>query len=333
MRITRALKNRIKGAFFSFSLACLRLRVDFGLFLRRLKNKPDYQGSEGTVVVVCAAGENFAMPMAAMVSSVIKNLKRYKGVKIYILHNTGFSDKLKEKVEKGLDRKKAEINWARVDTAKIEGLKTREHITAETYYKLLIPEILPLDLDKAIYLDCDLIIEDDIGKLWDIQMSDEYLMAVPEIFSQSALASSPCGIKQYKELGISNDAKIFNGGVLIMNLKKWREDNISSRIINYLRQFEQDVIWLEQEGMNAVLAGRWRELDSRWNFQTHLLYNYHSWKESPLDKITYNRTIKKPYIVHFNTCAKPWQKENNHPYRNLFFHYLDMTAWKGWRPH
>jgi lipopolysaccharide biosynthesis glycosyltransferase len=133
-----------------------------------------------------------------MIASMVKNLKSYKNVRMYILENQ-ISAQSKEKIEKNLDPERIEIIWIKIDPSKFRDMKILDHVTAEVYFKLLIPEILSQQIEKAIYLDCDLIVNEDIGKLWDIEIGDSYLLAAPEMHRCSLYASSPNGIKLYKD--------------------------------------------------------------------------------------------------------------------------------------
>lgn len=287
---------------------------------------------ESPISVVTAVDENYIIPLAAMIRSMIENLKSRSKITLYVLHKR-IGEQSKIRIRNSIDPRKINVIWTRVDDKMLQNLKTTEkRITLTTYYRLLVPYILPAHLEKAIYLDCDTIISEDIGMLWDSELGDKYLLAVPEMSKYSLYVSSPRGLSLFNKLGINPQCKCFNGGVLVINLKKWREDNVTSRIIDFLKTNKENILWWDQDGLNAILAGKWGELDPRWNLITQFFYHYSSWKESPFDEKIYNGLIKRPYIIHFNTKAKPWHPDSRHPRKDLFFHYLDMTAWKGWRP-
>jgi lipopolysaccharide biosynthesis glycosyltransferase len=309
----------------------LRFYVNTKLALRVFKRSQQTKVQEGSVIIVSATNENYAMPLEAMIASLLNNFKSYKKIEVFILESE-VSVQTKERIKRHFGDPRINITWIKIDLVDFKDMNITGHITVESYFRLLIPKILPGHIEKVIYLDCDLIVDEDIGKLWDIEIKDNYLLAVPEMHRDSLYASSPCGIKAYKELGIDPSCRLYNSGVLVINVKKWRQDNIANRIMDYLVRYKEHILWNDQDGMNAILAGKYLKLDPRWNLLTQLLYEYNSWKASPLDKNTYKRAVKSPYIIHFNTNSKPWQKGDIHPYKDLFFHYLDMTSWKGWRP-
>jgi len=151
------------------------------------------------------------------------------------------------------------------------------------------------------------------------------LLAVPELSTASACVSSPSGIRLYRELKLPPEQKIFNSGVMLINLRKWRHEHVSARAFIYLDAARQYLRWHDQEALNVVLAGDWDELDSRWNVTMHTV-------RTSADTRRHAELIKNPYIVHFNSARKPWQTDFSLGFQDLFYHYLDTTAWKDWRP-
>jgi lipopolysaccharide biosynthesis glycosyltransferase len=98
-----------------------------------------------------------------------------------------------------------------------------------------------------------------------------------------------------------------------------------------LRDHRQHVLWWDQYALNVVLAGRWRELEPRWNQGAHL-YEYPNWRESPLDREAYHCLKRDPWIVHFCSPSKPWHYFCRHPFASDFRRCLRQTAWRDWSP-
>jgi lipopolysaccharide biosynthesis glycosyltransferase len=97
-----------------------------------------------------------------------------------------------------------------------------------------------------------------------------------------------------------------------------------------MRQNPQYIRWYDQDGLNAILADKWAELDPRWN-RTPQIYSYSSWEDSPFQEAEFRSLISSPYVVHFATTGrKPWN-DLKYPDGDIFYKYLDMTAWAGWR--
>jgi len=309
----------------------IKLLVRLKLLFRNSAGAPTMSKGSNSIIVVAAASEDYAMQLAVMIHSVLQNIKSKRKIVMYVLESR-MTKESKARIENSVNHDIFNIVWIAVEDSALRNAKLSHNISIETYYRLLIPMVMPIDVEKIIYLDCDLIVNHDIGDLWDLDVGDKHLLAVPEMGRGALYVSSLYALKHYKKLGLDPHSKFFNAGVLLVNLKNWREDNIVSQLIDYLDKSKDEVLWLDQDALNAVLAGKWAELDPGWNVLTQLFYQYFSWRESPFNKNTYKRLVLSPYIVHFNTQVKPWHKGNNHPYRDLFFYYLDKTTWKGWRP-
>jgi lipopolysaccharide biosynthesis glycosyltransferase len=295
-------------------------------------------------IVVLAADDHFAMPLAATIRSALDNLAPGRKLRIYVL-DAGIKDATKERLIRSWPDGCYHVEWLRVDESALAGLPVSGHINLVSYYRILIPRVLPIDVRRAIYLDADLIVRTDLSRLWDRDLAGQLCLAAqdcaaPYLDSSQALANYRlCGshlgsaqpVPNFRELGLKPQAAYFNAGVLLINLVAWRNADVSGQSLACLEQHRQHVLWWDQYALNVVLAGRWGQLDARWNQGSHV-YMYPTWEQSPFDQPTYDQLRNGPYIVHFTTRYKPWQPLCRHPFRKEFFEYLDRTAWAGWRP-
>ena len=283
--------------------------------------------------IVCASDETFVMPLAVMLKSLLLNARKSKKIIIYIL-SAGIQPDSKRMLIDSIKTAESEIRFVAVDLIPLQGLKTSGsggRITIAAYFRLLIGSVLPDSIKKVIYLDADLAINEDIGELWDLPMGEHYLLAAQDQGERALYVSSPVGLSNYRELGIEPDCPYFNSGVLVIDMDRWRNDNIGQKIIEYIRQNPDHIRFWDQDGLNALLHHNWGKLDFRWNVMMQMHTNS-SWDAGPVkDKATYRRVIQHPYIIHFNQIH-PWTPYVNRPYKRVFFHYLDMTKWRGWRP-
>lgn len=283
------------------------------------------------IILVCAADNNYAMPLAVMVRSALANLESNRKIALFILDG-GISKSNKNKITKSLQSEQIDISWLQIDDTQLNNLILTGHLTTAAYYRLLIPKLLPPEFNKAIYLDSDMIVKGNLEELWNIPLKDNYVLAVQD--DHQLYISMSEGLRNYQDTGICPDYKYFNSGLLVINLEKWRKENIGAKIIEYINQNKEYVKDNDQDGLNAILAGKWGEIHPRWN-QMPRIYDYSSWQESPYPEDIYKELLHKPYIIHFTNSPKPWyaglQAECKHPKKDLFFQYLDMTSWSGWR--
>jgi lipopolysaccharide biosynthesis glycosyltransferase len=290
------------------------------------------------IVVVCAADDKYAMPLGVMIRSVLANLKGNRQINLFIIDG-GICNHNKKKIVKSLNSKQCEVIFLSKPDFLIKdikeadqycvnkGIENKTHLSVAAYYRLLIAELLPQQFEKAIYLDCDLILQEDLEKLWQIDLEENYLLAVPDMWIDSISAHN--GLLNYQELGLDANLKYFNSGVIVINLKKWRTERIFAKAVEYFKKNKIYVRFHDQDILNALFAGKWGEIDPRWNV-TPGIYEYPSWEVSPFAENVYNNLLNEPFIIHFAAEKKPWNSKDV-LLKEHFFHYVDLTAWAGWR--
>lgn len=275
--------------------------------------------------VVLAADQNYAMPLTVAICSAARSCDRTRQLVFNVIQN-GISLDVRNKIESSLKKigfVNAQINWLAVPLERFEGLKIAQtYITPMTYARLLVPDILPVELEKVLYLDCDIVVNDNLGELWDMDLGEKSLYAARD----SIRVSDPRGIVNYRELGIPPDTKYFNAGVLLINLMKWRKLFISDQVFGYLRTYHEIIQLNDQEAMNAILWNDWEELEYRWNWQI-------VWRGYRLGwaKRLWIPEADKKSIIHFSTEEKPWLPGCDYEEKKYFFEHLDRTEWVGWR--
>lgn len=276
------------------------------------------------IIVICACDNKYTMPLSVVICSAFKNLHCDRSILFYIIDG-GISKKNQQKLLSLATHKNQRIEFIKVSNKTFSNLKEVGHFSRVMYFRLLIPKLLPLEYSKVIYLDSDLIVQGNLGELWDIDIDDYYLLAVQSL--GIPYVSSPYGLRNYHELGIPEKSKYFNSGVLVINLPKWREDNISQRVIEYIQSYQDILLWPDQDGLNAILANKWKELSPKWN-QTPCFYSKENLSFSEQD---FHTALYEPSIIHFASVHKPWNSHFYHPANNLYYYHLDMTPWSGWR--
>jgi lipopolysaccharide biosynthesis glycosyltransferase len=279
------------------------------------------------VVITCATDAHYVTPLAVMLRSALTNLSKDRKAAIYIMDG-GVGQESREKLSQGLPSGQATIEWMPVEPEAFSGAPLWGRMPVSTYYKLAIADTLPPSVHKAIWLDCDLIVTTDLALLYDIDLEGDNVRAAQD--SIVPLVSSPFGIAAHESLGIPADAKYFNAGVMLVDLDRWRAENISQRVLDYLRRFGDSVFFWDQEGLNAVLAGKWGELDPRWNCNASVPPGRRVSRN--LASRTSGEANERPWIIHWAGYLKPWRYPGRDPEKLLYFKYLDMTAWAGWRP-
>lgn len=219
--------------------------------------------------IVFAVNNVYVKFLSVTLISLIKNTDKY--IRCFILENEHELDKTnKEKLEALKKIKDFAIEYIKIDTQNFSYFKrAAKHISMETNFRLLIASLLPESVEKCIYLDSDLIVIDDIDKLWSQDIRNDYIGAV---------LTPPVG---------------FNAGVLLINVKKWREDSIEQQFFAYAEQNMDKLRSVDQELINHVCGSKIKLLS--------LSFNY-----NPKFPDEINDQLEDPVIVHWAGTQKPW---------------------------
>ena len=253
-----------------------------------------------TIHIVTATNDKYAKPLGVMIHSMLSNTKSADKIQLYIIES-GLSSGNKKRLARVARSGGARVNFLTIPHSLFGDLKKKSYLTQETYYRIAIPKLLGDTVTKALYLDSDMIVRKDIRILWEKNIDNCYAAAVEKVNVSS---------RKKKQLGMPKRARYFNAGVMLLNLKKWRERNIAKKIVRFSKKHRKSIEYCSQDPMNAVIKGKWRRLSRKWNFIT-----------------TYARRNKKakPAIIHYTGPKKPW--EHGHPFRKAYKKYENMLKW------
>jgi len=272
--------------------------------------------------VACAANAVYALPMAVMLRSAAENLSPGRELVAWIVDDD-LGDELRKRIEESLPGN-ASVKWLSPSRSNFEGIPLVGRMPITTYDKLMIAELLPHDVRKVIWLDCDMLVLADLAELWEQPAGESDVLAVTDALVRTL--SSRFGVRSFAALGLDGSSPYFNAGVLVIDPAKWRASGVASEAIKYLKRFRKFVFFWDQEALNVVLAGRWAEIDSRWNWSATLD------RISGTNGTSSANAEQRGRIVHFNGNIKPWIVREQWRLDSIYFEVLDRTAWRGWRP-
>ncbi len=190
----------------------------------------------------------------------------------------------------------------------VKGLTTGSlnYISVEALYRILIPELYP-HYNKVLYLDCDIVVLEDISKLYSIELSDAVLGAVKNVCDEklenyiSEYIKIPC--EEY-----------FNSGVLLINAQKCRNEKIAEKCLALYLKNKSKYNLVDQDALNVICNGGVKYLPERWNFEWH----YQMCGMLKIYENSYNEAKSNPYIIHYTSDKKPWNYPNM-PMANYFW--------------
>lgn len=255
--------------------------------------------------IVCGCDDKFLQYATAMLCSLFKN--NPSPIRIHLLQRDISQKKIKA-LKKFVEKYHNEFHSYIVDEALLQNLKVDRHASIANYYRLLIPEILPETITKVLYLDSDIIVRKPLEELWNTNIDNYYLAAVQDT-----------GFVDFDRLFMPHDSKYFNSGVLLINLSKWRRDQIHIKVIEFIRKHPERIQFWDQDGLNALVVKQWKELPTKWNAQ-------HGFFFPAGYEIRYADITSDPAIVHFSgNGLKPWLPHINHKYKAEYLKYESET--------
>ena len=256
---------------------------------------------------ICFSSDNnYAQHLAVTLVSILENKSPDDEIFVYVLDG-GILEENKNKILNLKNKYDFKIKFLPIDSNWHEKFPRgkKNHVTLATYYRLLLPELCP-EVDKLLYLDVDLIVKSSLRELFATDIKDNYFAAV-----EDSLEELHC-----KRLGITTYC---NAGVLLLNLKKWREDNLTEKIFDWMRN-NSDIIRLhDQDVVNCVCRDNILKIDKIWNCQTSK-YTY--------SKDFVKNILPKAKIIHYVGEYKPWQPNIRQISKQEYFKYLRLTDYK-----
>lgn len=190
-----------------------------------------------------------------------------------------------------------------------------------SYYRLFMTRILPDTIEKVLYLDGDIVVRKSLLPLWNSDLTDYAIAGVLDWCTEAP--------ELYDRLQYDPALRYVNSGVLLINLRFWRENEVLPTFVEYIQNNYDHLILQDQDVLNYVFRERKLILPLEYNFQQDLLMTvfYHKYKDLILS------TIKDPVILHFSGSIKPWEVylRDPSPLRSSFYKYQDQTKWKGCR--
>ena len=278
--------------------------------------------------IVLASDDNYVPLLTISIVSILENnCNDFDEINVFIL-NDGISKYNIEKIRNILNKYNCNVDF--IKTKNIEHLNSkivsleRDNIASfTTYSRLFIGSLIPDNIDKIIYLDCDILVINSLKHLWNEDISEYYCAGVLDC----------CNTTIQKMLGISEEDNYINAGMLYINLKKWREDNIEEKFIKFIMDNQNRYYQHDQGIINNTFKDNIKIISPKYNLQSYFQFMSYkvSKKFSGIDNDYYSKEIidearNNPVCLHFYAADffRPWQNEK-HPYAKLYKKYAQLA--------
>ncbi|MEI9426805.1 glycosyltransferase family 8 protein [Mesorhizobium sp. Cs1299R1N3] len=263
--------------------------------------------------IVCVSDTNYVPHLVTLLKSVQSNSDQDDTFKVHIIHDA-ISEDLQKLISAEL--RAMEVRWYSIVGHDALTLPPLLQISRATYLRLIMDEVLDESISRLIYLDIDMVVTGSLKELWQCDLGDCVCAAVPdpginiEAFAQKYNFTLP--------------GQYFNAGMMVFDMHRARIDGILRGALNLLLEHPSKFEYADQDALNVVLWGKWKQVDATWNFQREFMYDdLAAWRVMSRDRHTV------PKIIHFTESVKPWKAGEWHPFAWLYWKHLLRSGFAG----
>ena len=268
--------------------------------------------------IACTIDNNYIRHCAVMLRSLYE-VNKQNDINVYIVHDQ-LDSLQRATLARYLGEFLSSISFIQINPDLLHGFPVHGHITIATYFRLLLPAVLPWAVDRVLFMDCDMIVVDSLRELWDMNLRGAPMAAVIDRSQK----------ENRERIGLANSSYYFNAGVLLIDLQAWREQDVLSRGIRFAQTHADRLEFWDQDVLNHLFEGAWLPFEARWNALPHLWSLNRALKGSdayltPQDIIARDR----PAIIHFAGpgVTKPWNYRCEHPWKQQYLKLQKHTPW------
>lgn len=252
---------------------------------------------------------SYAPYLAVALNSAIKNSSKNRDYRAIVLHRELSDENMSRLAE--LETENFSIEFYEM-TQGLDAITDREsnylrcdYFTLTIYFRLFIATMFK-ELDKAIYIDSDVVVLSDIAELYDTDLGSNLIGACQD---KSVIDVPPLAKYMEECVGV-NKYEYINSGVLLMNLKALRDCKFDEHFLNLLNTYHFNSIAPDQDYINAICNGK-------------IHYLSEAWDTMPNDNA---KEVTDPKLIHYNLFSKPWCYDNIQ-YEDYFWFYAEDSGY------
>lgn len=280
--------------------------------------------------IVYASDDGFAEILGVSLVSLFENSRDMREIRVYVL-DSGISEHNRERIEEVCIRYQRTLPvWLKArNIAEELGMRVAaDRGSLSQFARLFVASDLPADLEKVLYLDCDIIFCQSVSLLWNLDMHGKTIAALNDAFSRHYRAN----------IGLEPEDVMFNSGVMLINLSRWKEQKVEERLLKFIEGKQGKIQQGDQGALNAVLSHDTYCFHPRFNsvtifydfnYREMLIYRKPAGKFYTEEQI--HEAVENPVVVHFTTSflsKRPWMKGCQHRYCDRWRKYKEMSPWK-----
>lgn len=272
------------------------------------------------IAIVSSCNTKFVPHLAALFVSVLENSDPKTFVRFYVIDdNIDLESKKLLRFSIKNSRMNTEVEFLKINKKFFENVVTSDRIPETAYYRIAIPELFRgKNVERLLYMDCDMITVKDVTPLWDLEFDGAILAAVEDAGFHQRLEKMEIPVQS---------TRYFNSGLMLINVEKWLEQDITKKVLTFIEENPEKLRFHDQDALNAILHDRWIPLHPKWNAQGYIMAKAKQHPTAQGEK-EYEETREDPSIIHFSGHVKPWSKDFKGPTKKYYDKYANMTAFR-----
>lgn len=257
--------------------------------------------------VIVSANDKYVPYLSVLLASIVRNTERTP-LEIVVLYDEITADN-RQKLSGFVNSAAAAVRFIDVHEKLeghdlfVNGTGDRSYLSKEAYFRLLAPELLP-EYDRAVYLDCDIVVRDGWEEIFSTDLTGYLLAGIPDLWGNWKCYDRKSSLYRYRRetLGLEEPLQYFNSGVMLLNLKAMRETFAPGELINLAAS--RDWQKHDQDVLNYISKGKVLLPDYAWNMIE--CPGKKAWQAVPeTERRHYEEQKRAPRIIHY-ASRKPW---------------------------
>ena len=274
--------------------------------------------------VALASDQNYAEYVAVVIVSLFDNNKWQDFTTVHLLSN-GIDEATIDKLKQHIPANAGELKVYDIRTLKEDlGVNVPPTFAITTYARLFLPHLLDKEIDRVLYVDCDVVISGSVQEFFNVSFEGQWIAGVRDTLISTVFKVA---------VGMAETDEYFNAGVLMMNLDAWRENNVTQRCLDFLLEHNGRVVHHDQGIINGVCNHKKVVMHPKFNASTCYFSHPYSLLKKQNNPFYSQQEVEEatsnPAIIHFTEgfYNRPWIVNSLHPLRDLFRRYHSMTQW------
>lgn len=272
--------------------------------------------------IVLSTDNNYAQHATVAMISALCNTKQPELLRFFVIDDN-IEKVSKAKMLASVEKLNGSLSFVKPNIEALTNVFVSGNLTRAAYLRLDIPNILPQEVKKAIYMDCDILVFDDLNELWKLDLHGKPVAAIEDF---GILASYGKSAEKERNLNWHKEFSYFNSGVLVIDVQQWREQNYANKLIQLVQ--EKNFRHHDQDALNFLFMNNWCQVALRWNVVPPIFNMPMQVFLNKKMRTEALQALKNIAIIHYAGGYKPWEYLSNKGFNDRYYEYLAKSEYR-----